>query len=46
MNGFLNSGGGCIGDGGSRSNGILLINLLRLHERLGQLLFRLGFLYG
>jgi hypothetical protein len=33
--GFLRSGGAGIGDGGSISNGILLINLLHLHERLG-----------
>ena len=33
--GFLRSGGVGNGDGGSISNGILLINLLRLHERLG-----------
>jgi hypothetical protein len=32
--GRLRSGGVGIGDGGSISNGILLINLLRLHERL------------
>ena len=30
--GRLRSGGGCIGDGGSSSNGILLISLLRLRE--------------
>jgi hypothetical protein len=33
--GFLRNGGVGIGDGGSISNGILLINLLRLHELLG-----------
>jgi hypothetical protein len=38
MNGFLRSGGGCIGDGGSSSKGILLINLLRLREWLERLL--------
>jgi hypothetical protein len=44
--GRLRSGGDGIGDGGSISNGILLISLLGLRELLGLWLFRLGFLGG
>ena len=38
--GRLRSGGAGIGEGGSISNGILLISLLRLRERLELWLFR------
>ena len=34
VDGRLRSGGGCIGDGGSSSKGILFISLLRLRELL------------